>query len=117
MRQGIVVKDKAARLIVMIVFFSMVGLMLACANRPQYKTVWSKPNFTQQEFATDKYECMQQSQQRNEYASGAYCTGYYCQPGSASSTVSTNMDLFNACMESRGWSPHLEKQEKKQGSP
>ena len=32
MKQGIVIKDKVAMLIVMIVFVSMVGLMLACAE-------------------------------------------------------------------------------------
>jgi hypothetical protein len=111
MRQEIVIKDKAAMLIVMIVFVFMVGLMLACANRPQYKTIWSKPNFTQQEFATDKYECMQQSQQRVSSATGGFCSGPYCVPGEASSKVYTNQDLFKACMEARGWTYHVEKQE------
>jgi predicted lipoprotein len=88
--------------IMLIVFVSMAGLILSCASTPQRK--WYKPNFTKQEFARDKYDCMQQSQQSQSSAMGAYCVGYYCQPDQAQSSVVTNWDLFNACMEARGWS-------------
>ena len=96
-------KKKTMSLIVMIIIFFMVVLILACVP-PSSRKVWSKPNFTQQEFAKDRYDCLQQSQQGQSSASGGYCTGYYCQPGQAQSSVITNDGLFKACMEARGWS-------------
>lgn len=82
-----------------------IGLsVVGCATGPQYTRVWSKPNQKQGEFAKDKYECLQEAQQRKGVASGGYCVGYYCEPASARSTVSTNDTLYQACMEARGWS-------------
>ena len=112
MNQGIVIKDKVAVLIILIVFVSMVGLILSCASAPKVKKSWYNPNSTKQEFAKDKYECMQQAQQRKSSATGAYCVGYYCDPGGAESKVVTNMDLFKACMEARDW--ELREERKKQ---
>lgn len=63
---------------------------------------WNKPGATQAEFRTDKYQCMQASQQQSGYA---YVNKY---GGSASSGQTTNIPLFNACMNAKGWS--LEKQ-------
>lgn len=91
-------KDKTATLIVMIFFFTIVGLTLACAQRE-----WHKPNSTQQEFAKDKYDCMQQSQQRQSSAGGGYYIGRDYFPGQAQSSVVMNMGLFDACMEARGY--------------
>jgi hypothetical protein len=90
----------------MIVLFLMVTLMLACAVMPVKTTqkVWSKPNFTQQEFAKDKYECIQQAQQTKYQAQGATGYGILYEPGQASSEVVTNQNLFILCMEARGWS-------------
>jgi hypothetical protein len=84
----------------------MVTLMLACAVMPVKTTqkVWSKPNFTQQEFAKDKYECIQQAQQTKYQAQGATGYGILYEPGQASSEVVTNQNLFILCMEARGWS-------------
>lgn len=110
--QSITVKDKAAMFIVRLILVSIVGLLLFCAScAPLPRKVWTKPNFTQGEFAKDKYDCLQQSQQSKSSAIGAYCAGNYCQPGQADSRVITNWDLFNACMEARGWSLVEERQE------
>jgi predicted aspartyl protease len=77
-----------------------VGLALsACAAQ---QTIWTKPGFSQDEFAKDRYSCMQQSQQR---VSGAYADQY----GAVSSNhVITNANLFSACMNAQGYT--LEKQ-------
>jgi hypothetical protein len=58
---------------------------------------WYKPGISQQEFAEDKYECMSKSQME---ASGAYVNAY---GGAASSQTTTNMPLFQACMQARGY--------------
>jgi hypothetical protein len=63
---------------------------------------WNKPGATQADFNTDKYQCMRSSQQQS---SSAYVNAYY---GSASSGQTTNIPLFDACMNARGWS--LERQ-------
>ncbi|MGD0021364.1 MAG: tetratricopeptide repeat protein [Smithellaceae bacterium] len=110
MKQGIVVKGKTV--IIMIVFISMLGLIMACASPPIKEKEWSwyKPNFTQEGFAKDKYDCMQQAQQTRSFGVGGVCNGVFCQPGVAGSRVETNVDLFNACMEARGWSLVEQKQ-------
>jgi predicted aspartyl protease len=58
---------------------------------------WTKPGLKQEEFAQDRYSCMQQSQQR---VSTAFVDQY---GGSAVNHVITNNNLFNACMNSRGY--------------
>jgi hypothetical protein len=75
-------------------------LLAGCGGR----RVWNKPGSTRQEFSQDKYECMQQSQNR---VSRAYVDPY---GGSASSRTATNVPLFNACMEARGYSLERERQ-------
>ena len=69
-------------------------LLVGCA-----RSVWVKPGASQQDFATDKYECLQQSQQPH-----AYVNAY----GGASGSV-TNAELFNSCMNARGW--YLQRQQ------
>ena len=101
--QMVNVKDKEAMFIDTIVFMSMVCLILSCASTGN---VWTKPNFTKQEFATDKYECMQESQQQS---SSAYVNRY---GGIAESGSIMNSSLFNACMEAHGWSLVSEEQQK-----
>ena len=59
--------------------------------------LWVKPGASQQDFGIDKYQCMQQSQQR---VSGTYVNAY---GGASSNKVITNEGLFDACMNSRGW--------------
>lgn len=58
---------------------------------------WYKPGASQSDFAQDKYACMENSQ---EHVSGAYVNPY---GGAASSGTITNIPLFQACMEARGY--------------
>ena len=60
--------------------------------------LWVKPGASQQDFGVDKYQCMQQAQQR---VSGTYVNAY---GGASTNKVITNEGLFNACMNSKGWS-------------
>lgn len=81
-------------------------LLSACAEPPP---LWNKTGATEQQFNTDKYQCMQGSQQQT---SSAYIGPY---GGSASSGQSTNTALFNACMNAKGW--RLERQSASNQSP
>ncbi len=72
----------------------VAALLAACAA---LQMGWYKPGATQSEFAEDRYECMQSSQER---VSGAYVNAY---GGASSSGTTTNMPLFQACMEARGY--------------
>jgi len=73
--------------------FALISIFLtACAPM-----TWMKPGASQNEFSTDKYECLQQAQQR---VSGAQVNTY---GGSSSNQVITNNSLFRSCMNSRGW--------------
>ena len=74
-------------------------VLFGCAAQP---TTWMKPGLTQEEFAKDRYSCMQQSQQR---VSVAFANQY---GGSASNHEITNANLFNACMNAQGYT--LQKQ-------
>jgi len=60
--------------------------------------LWYKPGATVADFNTDKFQCMQVSQQQT---SSAYISRY---GGAASSEQSTNAPLYNACMNAKGWS-------------
>ncbi len=97
-------KEKTRFLMLIVLLFFMVALMWSCVpvNGSIKKTEkrWNKPEFTQQEFAKDKYECIQQAQQTEYRAIGS--SGIF-QPGSASGTNVTNQNLFKLCMEARGW--------------
>lgn len=68
--------------------------LTACANM---QMGWYKSGATNAEFAQDKYACMERSQ---EQVSGAYVNPY---GGAASSGTTTNIPLFQACMEARGY--------------
>lgn len=109
MKHGVITNDKTAMLIMMIAFVFMIVLTLACASTPTTKKVWYKPYFTREEFAKDKYNCLQESQQRKSSAQGGYYAGNIYIPGSSDSSVVTNWNLFNACMEARGWTLKTEK--------
>lgn len=73
---------------------SWTVLALCLVGCPQ---VWVKPGASQTDFGKDKYDCLQQAQQR---VSGAVVNQY---GGSASNRVITNDTLFTACMNARGW--------------
>jgi hypothetical protein len=91
---------------------------------------WYKPGLNQQEFAQDKYACMSSSQMQysqstvqgtggtyngnssttcNAWGNTVNCNGNggYSTPGTingqANSGVTTNMPLFQACMQARGY--------------
>ena len=70
------------------------ALFLCSCSQP----LWVKPGASQQDFGVDKYQCMQQAQQR---VSGTYVNAY---GGASSNKVITNEGLFDACMNSKGWS-------------
>lgn len=59
--------------------------------------VWVKPGASQNDFAGDRYACMQDSQQR---VGGAVVNQF---GGSATNTVVTNGNLFGSCMNAKGW--------------
>ena len=106
MKNNIDIKYKKAILIVSIVFVSIVSSILACVPPPPPPNlVWTKlnANFTQEEWARDKYDCMQQSQQAASYAGEGYYIGGVYFPGHAQSAVVTNPVLLKACLEARGW--------------
>ena len=77
----------------------LVAITTACAvsgcAAPEYR--WYKSGATQQSFNQDRYQCMQESQQR---VSSSHVNMY---GGSSNSSVRINRGLFNACMEARGW--------------
>lgn len=58
---------------------------------------WQKQGASQDDFARDRYTCLQQSQQS---ASSAYVNG---NGGIANSGSITNGGLFGACMNASGW--------------
>lgn len=72
--------------------------LIACAP-----SLWVKPGASQSEFAKDKYDCIQQSQQR--------VAGFSINKsgGSASDTMQTNENIFATCLNARGW--YLTRQE------
>ena len=73
-------------------------LLSACAPM-----VWNKPGATQDDFAKDRYECLQQAQQRS---AGARISSAGLV---ANDNIVTNGPLFDACMNAHGW--YLQAQE------
>jgi hypothetical protein len=59
--------------------------------------VWDKPSGTQQEFAQDKYACLQASQQRQASAVVNSAGGY------SNDGMGLNPYLFSSCMNAHGW--------------
>jgi predicted aspartyl protease len=79
-------------------FVAIIPATLVLFGCAAQTTTWVKPGLTQEEFAKDRYNCMQQSQQR---VSSAFVGQY---GGSAVNHVITNDNLFSACMNSQGYS-------------
>jgi hypothetical protein len=71
--------------------------VLACCAAQQQQGLWLKPGASLDDFAKDKYACMQQSQQPT---SAAYLGQY---GGVSNSRVITNENSFGACMNASGW--------------
>lgn len=113
-----------------IVKASFFAILLALTGCAALNFGWYKPGVSQQEFAQDKFACMNGSQMQvstsnvngtgstyygggdvtcNTYGSTTNCSGGggYSQPGSISgssaSYTTTNMPLFQACMQARGY--------------
>ena len=71
--------------------------MLGCASQQKTEWFWVKPGGTSDALNKDKYTCAQESQQR---VSKSQHDGY---TGSSESVDKTNVDLYNLCMQARGW--------------
>ena len=77
-----------------LVIFISVILLVAC----QTKVVWLKDGGSPQDLDQDNYQCLQEAQ---EQISETYIS---FNGGASTEDVSvTNVPLFNACMEARGW--------------
>jgi hypothetical protein len=76
------------------VTFILLFLLAGCANN----NVWYKPSASTNEFNVDKYDCLQQAQQ----PSGTAVVGQHV--GFASKGFVTNKNLYNSCMNAKGWS-------------
>ena len=74
--------------------FILLFLLAGCANN----NVWYKPGASTNEFNVDKYDCLQQSQQQSSTAVVGQHVGF------ASNGWVTNWNLFNSCMNAKGWS-------------
>lgn len=69
-------------------------LLVAC----QTSIVWHKDGGSQQDFDQDNHQCLQEAQ---EQITETYIS---FNGGTSTENVSvTNVPLFNACMEARGW--------------
>jgi hypothetical protein len=74
-----------------------IVFLAACAFEPLHYGPWTKAGATEEEFMKDRYECLQQAQQR---VSGAFVNGY---GGAASSEVVSNCGVWVSCMGARGY--------------
>lgn len=63
----------------------------------QPSLVWVKSGGSQNEYSQNRYECLKQAQQRE---SGSYA---FKDASMSDSTVVTNKELFDACMNAKGW--------------
>jgi hypothetical protein len=70
-------------------------VMGGCAN--QY--IWYKDGATQQDLTEDRYACLQQAQR----VSGAPVSPSSPYRGAPQDTAQPNPQLFNACMNNRGY--------------
>jgi hypothetical protein len=84
------------RLTVVIIGMILFGVP-ACARPPQ-NVYWTKPGATQQTFAQDRYQCIQES--KTPY-SNTYVDPYT--GGASSSGMRVDRGIFIACMEAKGW--------------
>lgn len=105
MKISVFLKEKTWPLMVRIVLSLVVAMTWACAAAPVNKVerMLYKPDITQQEYAKDRFECMKESQQTTYQARGATGGGIFYEPGSAKSEVVTNQELYDLCMQARGY--------------
>jgi hypothetical protein len=72
--------------------------LVACAPvKPVPIRHFTRPETTQEQFMKDRYECLQEAEQR---VSGAYVNSY---GGAASSQVIANCGVWVACLGARGY--------------
>ncbi|HEY3307725.1 MAG TPA: hypothetical protein VGJ93_04675 [Desulfuromonadaceae bacterium] len=76
----------------------LIVWMLGCATPRQRALFWVKPGGTNDALNKDIYACTQESQQRVSESSYDRRVG-----GSSTSVVTTNVNLYNLCMNARGW--------------
>lgn len=77
-------------------YLVLLVVLAGCANTNN--NVWFKPGASTNDFEADKYACLQQSQQQQ---GGAFVNQY---GGAARTGQVTNWNLYNSCMQARGWS-------------
>lgn len=75
-----------------ILFGAVVLTFSGCATN-----VWNKPGGSTDEFASARYECLQEAQQQTGSAVFGKLSGV------AVNGMATNDGLFSACMNSKGW--------------
>ena len=95
---------------------SMSLMHMGCAK----KVIWDNPNASQQQFNQDNYACTQAAQQYQAPVStpqpqGQMVSGIYVAPAwsqqlnaalnNSAGGYSTNQNLFNSCMQSKGYYP------------
>jgi hypothetical protein len=73
-------------------------LLLACAG-----TQWVKPGATQESFGRDRYACLQSSQQQVSGTRAQWDGECNCMRQMPFSEVQTNGTMFDACMNSKGY--------------
>jgi len=72
-------------------------LMSGCATM-----IWTKDNFSEEEFKRDNYLCVQES--RTQWSGGGSgLIGLAMIAGSAASAQAQTTKLYKMCMESKGW--------------
>jgi hypothetical protein len=79
-----------------IIAIATIATLAGCAQM-----AWYKPGATQQSFSQDKYDCLQQSQQRvaTYNPNNANWGG-----NTYTNSQQTNNTLFQSCMNARGYS-------------
>ena len=77
---------------------TLVVVLGGCASGPPTYYRYTGPtNKTQQDFLTDRYQCIKEAQQR---VSSAYVNQY---GGSSNSSVKPSCAVYNGCMASKGY--------------
>lgn len=83
------------------IIYSMkkTALLFSCAILSACSTqkYWVKPGASDNDFAKDRYSCLQESQQR------VGASSFNAYGGGSVSKVVTNDQLFSACMSAKGW--------------
>jgi hypothetical protein len=81
---------------------SFIALLFAAACASTAQPLWYKPGADQQDFAKDKYECMQES--KTPWSGGGTgIIGVAAMAGAAADAQSKANATFKMCMEARGW--------------